>query len=257
MAFKGRRCKAISKSTGRRCKQPAMKDGDVCRFHFSINEEDCIRVDTDFVSLPNDRKKGAQPGNENAVSHGAYSSRLLPEEEDIYLEKKNQFTQQLGKVDVFDDQVLHILSLISAKLDVAAGRGAPAEALIPISNEILKLLRSLKETRDSRDPDEGDMPKSAADFLLELNEMDEVRGITLRKGDERKRIIELEQEINELRKKLKMSPREDISHKNITCDHCRHEGMHFKNQFGDWVCQKCGFVTIKATEPETASVSCK
>ena len=46
-------------------------------------------------------------------------------------------------------------------------QGAPAQVLIPISNEVLRLLRSLKETRDSRDPVDGRAPRSFADFLAD------------------------------------------------------------------------------------------
>ena len=138
------------------------------------------------------RKRGAQPGNENSIQHGAYSIKLSPEEEEIYQHKRELFLSELGKVNPFDAQVVHVLSLISAKLDVAAVAGAPAEALIPIINEILKLLRSLKETRDSRDPEELETAKTAADFLEELAALDGERGISGQEEESRKRIHELE-----------------------------------------------------------------
>ena len=247
MAFKAKQCKATTKS-GKRCKQPAMAGDEYCRFHAqtpTAGEEDAPAV----AEQPAEAQgKGAQPGNRNARKHGGYSLQLLPEEEPLYREKLEQFSEQLGDVDIFDSQVVHILSLISTKLDVAAGEGAPAQVLIPISNEVLRLLRSLKETRDSRDREEAHAPKSFADFLEELAAIEEERGIPQNREDERKRIHELEQEVNDLRKQLQLPPREDIEHKTDHCGHCRGETEHRKNVHGDWVCLKCGCVQGAPTD---------
>ena len=241
-----KQCTGISKRTGERCGQPAMKGLDVCRFH---REEMCGGPEANedgTASSPN--TVGAPVGNTNALKHGAYSLKLLPEEEPIYREMRDKFIGQLGKVDIFDEQVVHMLALISAKLDVAAIKGAPATALIPISNEILKLLRSLKETRDSRDPEEEESHGTMADFLAELSALDEERGVSMCYEDTRRRVVELEMEVNDLRKRLDLPPREDIDHKIDRCGHCRKEGEHRKNGVGDWVCLACGDVVPKADD---------
>ncbi len=241
-----KQCTGISKRTGKRCRQPAMKGLDVCRFH---REEMCggrEAVEDRTESFP--KTIGAPVGNTNALKHGAYSLKLLPEEEPIYREMRDKFIGQLGKVDIFDEQVVHMLALISAKLDVAAIKGAPATALIPISNEILKLLRSLKETRDSRDPEEEETHGTMADFLAEMAALDKERGVSMCEENSRKRMHELEMEVNELRKRLDLPPREDIDHKIDRCSHCRKEGEHRKNAVGDWVCRACGNVVPKADE---------
>jgi len=250
MGFKAKQCKGISRKTGERCRQPALKAGDYCRFHMNKETGDNSSPETEIS--PGEKQKGAQSGNKNALKHGAYSLNLLPEELEIYEKKRDEFIGQLGKIDVFDAQVVHILSLISCKLDVAAGKGAPAEALIPISNEILKLLRSLKETRDSRDPEEEDAPKTMADFLEELAAMDAERGLSAKREDQRKRIYDLEKEVNKLRAKLKLPPRENIEHRIAHCDHCREKCRHRRNANGEWVCMKCGWVTksLVATSDE-------
>ena len=248
MGFKAKQCKGTSQKTGERCRQPALKDGDYCRFHMNKETGDNSSLETEIS--PGEKQRGAQTGNKNAMKHGAYSLNLLPEELEIYEKKRDEFIGQLGKIDVFDVQVVHILSLISCKLDVAAGKGAPAEALIPISNEILKLLRSLKETRDSRDPEEENAPKTMADFLQELAAMDAERGLSAKREDQRKRIYDLEKEVNKLRAKLNLPPRDDIEHWIAHCDHCREKCRHRKNEGGDWVCMKCGWV---AKSPVTTS----
>ncbi len=251
MGFKTKRCEAISKSTGKRCRQPAVKGFDTCRFHMEKKPDNGDEKEDRKRKDDEERKaRGGQTGNKNAVKHGAYSLNLLPEEEPIYREKRESFIEQLGKVDIFDEQVVHMLALISAKLDVAATKGAPAQSLIPISNEILKLLRSLKETRDSRDPEEEETPGTMADFLAEMAALDKERGVSMRDEHSRKRMVELEKEVNDLRKRLDLPPREDIDHKTDRCSHCRNEGEHRKNAVGDWVCQSCGHVVSK-TEDET------
>ncbi len=104
-----KQCKGISKRTVERCRQPAMKGLDVCRFH---REEMCDASEANedkTVSSP--RTVGAPMANTNALKHGAYSPRLLPEEEPIYEEKRKAFTAALGTVDVFDEQILHLLAL--------------------------------------------------------------------------------------------------------------------------------------------------
>lgn len=259
MMFKAERCKAVSKTTGKPCMQPAVKGGEYCRFHANAPvdasgeeaapmaaEAPAAAMTTTTPSSPpalddpSNRDKGAQPGNANARKHGGYSLQLQPEEEAIYQEKKEQFTDQLGKVDIFDAQVVHILSLISTKLDVAAVEGAPAQVLIPISNEVLKLLRSLKETRDSRDQDDGQAPKSFADFLEELDGLETARGIPQLEEKERRWLFALEEEVNELRGRLGFPPRDDIEHRKERCGNCRADTDHRCNLHGDAVCLACG-----------------
>ena len=200
--------------------------------------EDKVIEDTQESS---GKTRGAQPGNVNALKHGAYSDNLNPEEDLLYRKKKETFTKQLGEVDIFDDQVVHILSLISAKFDVAIKDEAPPEDLLPLSREILYLLKCLKETRDSRDVlSEGQ--KTAADFLSEMVFNDEQRGYPVLEECHESRIIELEKEIMTLKKQLDMTSYENISHKSDICPHCRNKGEHSKNIQKDWVCLECGWV---------------
>jgi len=238
-----KQCKGISKRSGERCRQPAIKGLDVCRFHHAD-----AGFDNDTGTDKSPRTGGAPADNTNALKHGAYSLKLLPEEEPIYRLKRDNFIEQLGKVDIFDEQVVHMLALISAKLDVSATKGAPAQALIPISNEILKLLRSLKETRDSRDQEEEETSVTMADLLAEMSALDNERGVSMRDEQSRKRMIELEKEVNDLRKRLDLQPREDIDHKLDRCNHCRKDSEYRKNADSDWVCQSCGHVVLKAED---------
>jgi len=254
MTFNAEQCEAISQSSGQRCKQPAVKGERYCRFHLPASAEADAAPPVEAPPVEEiPLGKGAQPGNQNARKHGGYSLQLLPEEEALYREKREQFSAQLGEVDVFDAQVLHILSLISCKLDIAAGEGAPAQVLIPISNEVLRLLRSLKETRDTRSREDGQGPRCFADFLEELVALDSQRGIADADEAERLRLFGLEREVNDLRGRLGLPPREDIGHREARCGSCRGATEQRRNATGEWVCLKCGHVVVPEAAP-TASV---
>lgn len=251
MTFNTEQCAATSQSTGKQCKQPAVKGEEYCRFHLPTPDEEADA--TPAEALPAEaahRSKGAQPGNQSARKHGAFSLQLLPEEEAMYQEKRDLFLGQLGDVDVFDTQVIHILSLIATKLDVAAREGAPAQVLIPISSEVLRLLRSLKETRDTRSREDGQGPRSFADFLEELEALETERGIAEADEAERIRLFELERDVNDLRGRLGLPLREDISHRATRCGHCRGDTEQRRGISGAWVCIKCGHLVDPESQAE-------
>ena len=203
------------------------------------------------------RKKGGQLDNKNAYKHGIYSEKQ--KEQKIYNKKVALFTKELKNANIFDEQMIQILSIISTKFDMAISNNAQAEALIPLSNEILKLLRSLKETRDTRAAKELEKPKSAADFLLELVTRDKEKSLSLDPENLSAELYEIEKEINELSKKLDMSPsvKDELSkkldmspsvkpvkldHKIEVCSHCKKTAEHRINLENDWVCMECGNV---------------
>lgn len=242
-----RPCAATSKKTGKPCANPAVAGSDFCRMHGGKGAENAEASVETSANAPktaqanSSRRRGARPGNQNAVTHGAYAMTLLPEEQAIYEQKREQFTAELGNVDAFDLQLSHMLALIASKLDVAAAKGAPAEALIPLSGEILRLLRSLKATRDSKDPEAENATKTAADFLNELIERDRERGVTVSEEALQTRVYELEHEVNDLRARLNMEPRPDIAHRMDACSHCRRETEQRRTPDGLWVCLRCGW----------------
>lgn len=248
-----RRCLGTSKKTGKPCPNPAVSGSEFCRMHGgkkdggTENSPEAAQAKAPAVCK---RGRGARPDNKNAVTHGAYSMTLLPEEQAIYEQKRAQFTAELGNVDAFDLQLSHMLALICSKLDMAAAKGAPAEALIPLSGEIVRLLRSLKATRDSKDPELDDLPKTAADFLHELIERDRERGVSSSEEALYVRVYELEREVNELRSRLNMEPRADIAHRMDTCAYCRRETEQRRTTDGPFVCLRCGW-TAEEQKPKS------
>jgi len=157
MTFSGKQCAATSRRTGKRCGQPAVEGDDFCRMHAEAKAD---AVDAEGVEDPRApeqeapreaAKVGAPELNINALRHGAYSARLLPEEQDFYNEKVRTFSAALGPMDTFDRELVHLLSIISVRLDQAVMRGAEHAAYAGMVKQILDLLRELRATRASRD----------------------------------------------------------------------------------------------------------
>ncbi|HPQ72215.1 MAG TPA: hypothetical protein PKW95_24045 [bacterium] len=65
------RCTAKTKSTGRRCPNPAVSGYKVCRLHGANHKN----------------HPGAPKGNSNALKHGAYVKKMLTDEEKIIFEE--------------------------------------------------------------------------------------------------------------------------------------------------------------------------
>ena len=142
-----RQCTAVSSRTGKRCRQPAMTGTELCRLHDRLGEH----ASGEEPRKARRRRRGAQDDNLNARTHGAYAPRLLPDEEPLYEEKRAAFTEALGGVDVFDRELVHLLSLIAVKVDMAVMKGAEHAAYGGMIKQILDLMRELKATRASRD----------------------------------------------------------------------------------------------------------
>ena len=200
-----RQCKAISKRTGKLCRQPAMKDADFCRFHGPEN-----------LAETTEKSTGAPRKNINALKHGAYSPRLLPEEKPTYEEKREAFTKALGEVDVFDEQIVHLLSLISVKVDQAVMKGAEHAAYGGMIKQILDLMKELKATRASRDTLTAGQGLTYADLYAALR----ARLGTDETGDEDKRSSD---EVDE-----------------IECPRCGFTAKHRLDADGRLRCGNCG-----------------
>ena len=116
------RCAAKSKRTGKRCKNPAVKGKRVCRLHggLSLSGED--RTEKQKANRPPAAGKVNQgsfrKGNQAARKHGAYSSRLTPEEREEVERLRAAFTEEAGRrgpVTAFDLQIIDIAALASVK----------------------------------------------------------------------------------------------------------------------------------------------
>ena len=240
MAFSGRQCQAVSKKSGKRCRQPVVGGSEFCRMHRnkgtgSARSEACADVGLqDQQRKPEQVGVGAPRQNVNALRHGAYSPRLLPDEEPIYQEKRAAFTAALGAVDVFDEQIIHLLSLISTKVDQAAMKGAEHAAYASMVKQILDLMKELKATRASRDPVYAGVGLTYADLVAALrahiegnsSDADNAGADTTSAGHAGKTSMERR------------------------CSRCGFTTQHEPTNGDSWACRNCGHVAT-ATEDET------
>ena len=140
-----KQCKAKSKQSGVRCKNWAVPGYEVCHFHGAGGRPK--------IKRPAGAGGPPPKGNHNALKHGAYSARLLPDEQARYDEIKDRFLKELGasNLSAADERLIHQLAAVSAKFDVALEKGAPPDALAQLSRLVMDHLRELKATRASKD----------------------------------------------------------------------------------------------------------
>ena len=155
------RCKATSKQTGEQCRNWAKPGYPVCRFHGAGGRPDVMPKKPPTARTPK--------GNSNARKHGAYSARLMPEEQGVYEQIKAQFETELGadNLTASDQRLIHQLAVVSAKFDSAVENGAPPDALHTLNRMVLDLLRELKATRASKDSG-AQMGNTPADVMAAL-----------------------------------------------------------------------------------------
>ena len=238
MTFSASRCKARSKSTHKHCRQPAVEGSDFCRLHGGVKAEGSAKANPVGKPKGKEKRKQESPGaprqNTNALRHGAYSPRLSPDEEPIYEEKRKAFTEALGTVDVFDEQIIHLLSLISTKVDQAAMKGAEHAAYASMVKQILDLMKELKATRASRDPVYAGVGLTYADLVAALrahiegnsSDADNAGADTTSAGHAGKTSMERR------------------------CSRCGFTTQHEPTNGDSWACRNCGHVAT-ATEDET------
>lgn len=165
-----RRCKGLSRATGERCNCKAAKGSDYCRFHGAqaLGNKGGARKGS-----PKPPGAGGPPpkGNTNAVKHGGYSARLLPDEQEHYERIKAAFEEELGgeeKLSASDRLLIFRLATNGAKITVATEKGAGPDATVPLQRLELELLRELKTTRASKDGGSamGNSPAEVVGALL-------------------------------------------------------------------------------------------
>ena len=165
-----RRCRGLSRQTDERCRNKAVPGSNYCKFHGAQalgNKGGGGRPKGTRMPLGT----GAPKGNTNAMKHGAYSARILPEEEPYFEIIKAEFEEELGgekKLSASDRLLIFRLAANGAKLTVATGKEAGPEATVPLQRLELELLRELKTTRASKDGGSamGNTPAEVIGVLL-------------------------------------------------------------------------------------------
>jgi hypothetical protein len=199
-----------------------MKGADLCRLHARLVEVPSFNDEDEGGR----RGPGAPPQNDNARTHGAYSLRLLPEEEPVFEAKRQEFTEALGATDVFDREIVRLLALISTKVDFAVMRGAEHSAYGGMIKQILDLMKELKATRASRDPVAEGPSLTYADLVEALRAWTAKRAAATGGGDGAPVLA------------LDLSPR--------TCARCGTTAELMLNYDGQPCCSNCGLVVEAA-----------
>jgi hypothetical protein len=165
------RCTARSKKTGERCQNPAVTGYTVCLHHGANPKNRGGRPKG--CKKPEGSGGPAPKGNTNSIRHGAYSSRLPPEERPIYEELLTQYLQDVPNPSVTDRRALERLAILETKWQVAVTTAAPPDALDILHRLLHRELKALQVTRESKDTarTSGTTPAEVvASLLLKIRE---------------------------------------------------------------------------------------
>ena len=137
------RCTAKSKSTGKRCMQPAVKGYTVCRFHGA-----------------NPKNHGGAPpekmrGNLNALKHGAYVKKLLTDEEKAIFEFALESIHNDFDLNQSTDMMQASMAAFYFTKWHCAVMGNADAAIGNFDVLFRKQLEALKATRAQRDTNTG------------------------------------------------------------------------------------------------------
>ena len=150
MAAVKKRCKGTSRRTGEPCKNRAFKGSDYCQFHGAqaLGNKGGAKKGT-----PKPPGAGGPPpkGSTNALKHGAYSTRLPPDEQPIYEAYLEEYLDDVPNPSVTDRRALERLAILETKWHVAVTIGATADSLDVLHRLLHRELKALQVTRESKD----------------------------------------------------------------------------------------------------------
>jgi hypothetical protein len=174
MAREKRICKGMSRLKNRPCRNEAVMGSDFCKFHGGGSVGGPGGKGRPKGS-PKPAGSGGPPplGNTNGIRHGAYSSRLPPEERPIYEELLAQYLQDVPNPSVTDRRALERLAILETKWQVAVTTAAPPDALDILHRLLHRELKALQVTRESKDTarTSGTTPAEVvASLLLKIRE---------------------------------------------------------------------------------------
>ncbi len=144
-----KQCKAKSKLSRKRCKNPAVKGYDVCRMHGA--------------------RGGAPKKNLNAIVHGCFVDRFLKKGEETMF---NRFMDGLKKDmpdmnDSSDYAIAVTAGMVFIRLQRAIEGDAQPNSVDFLSKTLIRHLEALKITRHARKGTDINLP-SPAQWALEL-----------------------------------------------------------------------------------------
>jgi len=125
------------------------------------------------MGKPNGAGGPPPEGHTNPVKHGAYSSRLPPDEQPIFERHLEEYLADVPNPSVTDRHALERLAILETKWQVAVTAGAPPDALDVLHRLWNRELKALQVTRESKDTarSSGITPAEVvASLLLKIRE---------------------------------------------------------------------------------------
>lgn len=153
MVFKdAKRCKARCKSTGKQCKNPAVKGFDVCRMHGAHTNGSKRPGRKPGSKKPPGSGRGAARGNTRAMTYGASTTKLPAHLVEAREEILAGYLQDMENPTYADRKAVGRVATLEAKFDNAiADPDCPARTLEVIHRALHVELKALKATRASRE----------------------------------------------------------------------------------------------------------
>ena len=152
------RCKATRRSAehwGEPCKNRPVAGSDYCKFHGGASVGKKTGKGRPKGS-PKPEGAGGRPfGNQNALKHGAFSPRLLPDEQPAYEHFLEEYLRDVHNPSVTDRRALERLAVLEAKWHMAVMKNAPGEALETLQRLLHRELKVLQVTRESKESQRG------------------------------------------------------------------------------------------------------
>jgi hypothetical protein len=172
-----KRCHAKSKQTGEQCRNWAVTGYSVCRFHGAGGRP----------KIPKPVGGKVPKGNNNARKHGAFSPRLLPDEQPVYEQFLEEYLRDVPNPSVTDRRALERLAVLETKWHMAVTNGAPPDALDTLHRLLHRELKTLQVTRESKESRHGTGNTPAeimANLLLTVAERKAELPVTEKKAEE-------------------------------------------------------------------------
>jgi hypothetical protein len=166
-------CKGMSRLKNRPCRNEAVPGSDYCKFHGGGSVGGPGGKGRPKGSPKPAGAGGPAIGNTSGLRHGAYSSKLPPEEREVFEEILEAYLADVPNPSVTDRRALERLAILETKWQVAVTQGAPADALDVLHRLLHRELKALQVTRESKDTarTSGTTPAEVvASLLLKIRE---------------------------------------------------------------------------------------
>ena len=130
---------------------------------------------------PRPKGAGGRPvGNHNALKHGAFSPRLLPDEQPAYEHFLEEYLRDVHNPSVTDRRAVERLAVLEAKWYMAVMKNAPGDALETLQRLLHRELKVLQVTRESKESQHGSGNTPAeimATLLLQVAGLADLDGV--------------------------------------------------------------------------------